>query len=134
LPEQRTGKVAATPAAPPKSQLDQAIDALVIGRNPDPFRPAWSASGRHACRPPLGHRAFHPGAISAAIRFLDSPTVIEATKLRPDGFFEATLPETQQDRPRQPPIAFNIALPPAPPSSSTTPTPSLSFLANSICT
>jgi 1,4-alpha-glucan branching enzyme len=99
LPDQRTGKATAASAAPPKSQLNQAIDALVLGRNPDPF----ALLGPHHVDTPTGRRwvirAFHPGAISAAIRFLNSPSIVEATKLRPDGFFEATLPETQQDRP-----------------------------------
>ncbi len=99
LPEQRTGKTAAAPAAPPKSQTDQAIDALVIGRHSDPF----ALLGPHDVETPTGHRwvirMFHPGALSAAVRFIESQTVIEATKLRPEGFFEATLPDTQQERP-----------------------------------
>jgi 1,4-alpha-glucan branching enzyme len=99
LPEQRASKIAATAAAPPKSQLDLAIDALVIGRNSDPF----ALLGPHKIETPSGPRwvirAFHPGATSATIRFTDSQTTIAANKLRPEGFFEATLPETQQDHP-----------------------------------
>jgi len=99
LPEQRIEKAVAKSAAPPKSQLDQAIDALVIGRNSDPF----ALLGPHAVDTPAGRRwvvrMFHPGAISATVRFTDSSTAVEATKLRPEGFFEATLPESVQDRP-----------------------------------
>ena len=99
MPEQRIEKAVAKSAAPPKSQLDQAIDALVIGRNSDPF----ALLGPHAVDTPAGRRwvvrMFHPGAISATVRFTDSSTAVEATKLRPEGFFEATLPESVQDRP-----------------------------------
>jgi 1,4-alpha-glucan branching enzyme len=102
LPEQRTGKLAA-PAAPPKSQLDLAIDAVIIGRNSDPF----AVLGPHAVETAAGRRwvirSFHPGAISAAIHFTgaqaQSQPTVEATKLRPEGFFEAALPEYQKDRP-----------------------------------
>src|SRR5258707_3330166 len=99
LPKQRIEKVPAAPATPPKSPLDQAIDAVVVGRNSDPF----ALLGPHQIDTPSGRRwvirAFHPGATSAAIRFSDSRPAIEAAKLRPEGFFEATLPEEQQDRP-----------------------------------
>jgi 1,4-alpha-glucan branching enzyme len=99
LPEQRASKIAAAPAAPPKSQLDLAIDALVSGRNSDPF----ALLGPHKIETPSGPRwvirTFQPGAISAAIRFTELQIVVAANKLRPEGFFEATLPETQQDRP-----------------------------------
>jgi len=43
LPEQRTGKIAAAPAAPPKSQLDLAIDALVSGRHAQSLREYFGA-------------------------------------------------------------------------------------------
>jgi 1,4-alpha-glucan branching enzyme len=99
LPEQRASKAAPAPAAPPKSQLDLAIDALVIGRNSDPF----ALLGPHKIETPSGPRwvirTFHPGASSASIRFMDSHAAIAANKLRPEGFFETTLPETQQERP-----------------------------------
>jgi 1,4-alpha-glucan branching enzyme len=99
LPEQRSTKAAPAPAKAPKSQLDLAIDALVIGRNADPF----ALLGPHKIETPSGPRwvirTFHPGAVAAKIRFIDSQTTIEANKLRPEGFFEATLPETQQERP-----------------------------------
>jgi 1,4-alpha-glucan branching enzyme len=99
LPEHRASKIATAPAAPPKSQLDLAIDAVVSGRNSDPF----ALLGPHKIETPSGPRwvirAFQPGATSAAIRFADSQIAVAANKLRPEGFFEATLPETQQDRP-----------------------------------
>jgi 1,4-alpha-glucan branching enzyme len=106
LPEQSIEKAAAASASPAKSPLDLAIDALVIGRNSDPF----ALLGPHAAETPAGRRwvirMFHPGAISAAIRFTDSQTVVEASKLRPQGFFEANLPETQQERPA--PASYRI--------------------------
>src|SRR5258708_22761432 len=92
-------KAVAAPAGPAKSPLDLAIDSLIIGRNSHPF----ALLGPHAVETPAGPRwvirMFHPGAISASIVFTDSLTVIEATKLRPDGFFEPTLPETAIARP-----------------------------------
>jgi hypothetical protein len=64
-------KAAAAPASSAKSPLDLAIDALVIGRNADPF----GLLGPHAVETPAGRRwvirMFHPAAISAAIRFID---------------------------------------------------------------
>jgi len=106
LPEQRSTKTATAPAKPPKSQLDLAIDALVIGRNADPF----ALLGPHPVETPSGNRwvlrTFHPGAVSASIRFADAQTAMAANKLRPEGFFEATLPETQQDRPA--PASYRI--------------------------
>jgi 1,4-alpha-glucan branching enzyme len=99
LPEQRASKATPAPVTPPKSQLDLAIDAVIIGRNSDPF----ALLGPHKVETPSGPRwvirAFHPDATSATIRFTDSHTAIAANKLRPEGFFEATLPETQQQRP-----------------------------------
>ena len=69
MPEQRTEKAVAKPAATQKSPLDQAIDALVIGRNSDPF----ALLGPHQVDAPPGRRwvirMFHPGATTAAIRF-----------------------------------------------------------------
>src|SRR5258708_12936671 len=95
-------KAAAAPASPAKSPLDLAIDSLVIGRNSDPF----ALLGPHEVETSAGRRwvirVFHPGAISAAIRFVDSQTEIEATKLRPHGFFEPNLPETHQNHPAPP--------------------------------
>jgi 1,4-alpha-glucan branching enzyme len=111
LPEQRASKAAPAPATPPKSQLDLAIDALVIGRNSDPF----GLLGPHKIETPAGPRwvirTFHPGAVSASIRFTDSQTSIAATKLRSEGFFEATLPETQQERPAPNSYRIQFAFP-----------------------
>jgi len=80
LPEQRIEKAPAAPATPPKSPLDQAIDAVVTGRNSDPF----AILGLHHIDTPAGRRwvirMFHPGATSAAIRFSDSRPAIEAAK------------------------------------------------------
>jgi len=99
LPEQRTQKVAVASAAPPKSRFDLAVDAVVIGRHSDPF----GILGPHAIETPTGRRwvvrVFHPGIAGVSIRFPGSSTVIEAKKLRPEGFFEATLPEAQNEAP-----------------------------------
>jgi len=101
LPDQSTRKLAAAPAAPAKSQLELAIDAIIIGRNADPF----AVLGPHQVETPAGARwvirSFHPAAISAAIHFTGAPSrpAIEATKIRPEGFFEAALPESQKERP-----------------------------------
>jgi 1,4-alpha-glucan branching enzyme len=72
---------------------------LIIGRHSDPF----SLLGPHATETPAGRRwlirIFHPGAAEASIRLLHSSAVVEAKKLRPEGFFEAALPETQTEAP-----------------------------------
>jgi 1,4-alpha-glucan branching enzyme len=100
LPEQTTQKLAiAAPTAPAKSPFDLAVDAMVVGRHSDPF----AILGPHQIETPTGKRwtirVFHPGIASVSIRFLDSGTIVDAIKLRADGFFEATLPEAQAEAP-----------------------------------
>ena len=99
MPEQSTQKVALAPATPHKSPFDLAVDAIVIGRHSDPF----SILGPHQVETQTGKRwairVFHPGIASVSIRFIDSGAIVDAIKLRPDGFFEATLPVTQQEAP-----------------------------------
>src|SRR5256885_7844881 len=91
--------MSAATASAPRSQTDLAIDALLIGRHSDPF----ALLGPHAIDAPEGRRwvirVFHPGVSGVSIAFAGSPTAIEAKKLRPEGFFEASLPETQNEAP-----------------------------------
>jgi 1,4-alpha-glucan branching enzyme len=99
VPEQRTGSTASAPASSAKTQLDAAIDALVIGRHSDPF----SLLGPHQIETPSGQRwvirAFHPGVAGVSVRFQDSSSTVEAKKIRREGFFEAELPQSQIERP-----------------------------------
>src|SRR5262249_17982956 len=44
-------------------------------------------------------RFFHPRAASAKVSVSGVPAAIEAKKIRPEGLFEAVLPETYRDRP-----------------------------------
>jgi 1,4-alpha-glucan branching enzyme len=84
----------------PNPHLDAQIDALIVGRHADPF----AVLGPHRVSPPSGAsrwviRVFRPGASAAWILLHDGSEPIPATRLRPDGFFEAALPESVQDRP-----------------------------------
>jgi 1,4-alpha-glucan branching enzyme len=99
VPEKRAEATAAGQASVVKSQIDTQIDALVSGRNADPF----AVLGPQPIETPSGHRwvirAFQPGAAAASVVFSGLATAIEAKKLRPEGFFEAALPDTFRDRP-----------------------------------
>ena len=82
---------------PSSAHLNAQIDALISGRHADPFavlgpHPAPSGHGWHI-------RVFRPGASEAAILFHGLGETILATKLRPEGFFEAVLPESVQHHP-----------------------------------
>jgi 1,4-alpha-glucan branching enzyme len=111
LPEQRTQKAAGAAASTQKSQFDLAVDALLVGRNADPF----ALLGPHAIETSAGRRwvirVFHPGIASVSIAFPKASTALEARKLRPEGFFEGTLPETQQEAPA--PASYRIVYRPA---------------------
>jgi 1,4-alpha-glucan branching enzyme len=106
LPEQRTERAAVAAGSTQKSPFDLAVDALVVGRNADPF----ALLGPHAIETSAGRRwvirVFHPGIASVSIAFPESSTAIEAKKVRPEGFFEATLPETRQEAPA--PASYRI--------------------------
>ena len=111
MPEQHTGtdptKATSTsgaagtsaPASSAKTQLDAAIDALVIGRHSDPF----ALLGPHQIETSSGKRwvirIFHPGVAGVSVRFADSSSLVEAKKIRREGFFETELPESQKERP-----------------------------------
>jgi 1,4-alpha-glucan branching enzyme len=99
VPEKRSGATASGQAGAPRSQLDAQIDALLAGRHADPFavlgpQPVETASARHWVI-----RFFHPGIATAGVLLSGLPTAIEAKKIRPEGFFEAALPDTHKDRP-----------------------------------
>ena len=98
MPEDRPQTVA-PPAGASESTKDAQIDALIAGRHADPF----SLLGPHPVWSPLGHRFvirfFLPRAAEASILLQGTSQPIEARKLRPEGFFEAALPETCQAPP-----------------------------------
>ena len=106
MPE--NNKSAATPqasaSAPAKNaqmdaQWNAQIDALLAGRCADPF----ALLGPHPVWPPAGHgwtvRFFRPGAADASVLLKGVAEPIAARRLRPEGFFEATLPDSQQTAP-----------------------------------
>ena len=99
MPEERTS--ASTAAAPSSSDArrDEQIDALIAGRHADPF--SWL--GPHPFWSPAGHRCvirfFQPRAAEASILLHGAPQPIPGQKLRPEGFFEAVLPESCQGPP-----------------------------------
>jgi 1,4-alpha-glucan branching enzyme len=100
-------KSAAAARRAPNPHLDAQVDALVLGRHADPF----SVLGPHRVSPPSGAahwviRVFRPGASAAWILLQGVAEPISATRLRPEGFFEAVLPESLQDRPA--PTAYRI--------------------------
>ncbi len=101
-------KSAATPqasaSAPAKNaqvdaQLNARVDALLAGRCADPF----ALLGPHPIWPPAGHgwvvRFFRPGAADASVLLNGVSEPIPARRLRPEGFFEVTLPDSQQTAP-----------------------------------
>ncbi len=99
MPEQRSGAAASGQAGAPRSPLDGQIDALLAGHHADPFallgpQPVETASGRRWVI-----RFFHPGIAAADILLAGSQGAIEAKKIRPEGFFEAALPDSYKDRP-----------------------------------
>ena len=89
----------AAPASAPDSNKDALIDAVLAGRCADPF----AVLGPHPIWSPLGHgwaiRFFRPGAADASVVVQGLPAPIPAHKLRPEGFFEAALPDSHQGSP-----------------------------------
>ncbi|HET8966914.1 MAG TPA: hypothetical protein VFN20_11900, partial [Candidatus Acidoferrum sp.] len=80
-------------------ELDARINALLAGRNADPF----ALLGPHAVSNGWAIRFFLPWASEASIVFKNpahSPAKIaDAVKLRPEGFFEAVWPSDQPTAP-----------------------------------
>jgi 1,4-alpha-glucan branching enzyme len=99
VPEQRTGTPAGAQASSGTSQVDAQIDALLSGNNSDPF----ALLGPQPVDTPTGRRwvirFFHPRTSSARVLVSGLSEPFEAKKRRPEGFFEATLPDTYHDRP-----------------------------------
>src|SRR5690242_4950761 len=89
-----------------ETRLDSQIDALLAGRHADPF----SVLGPHPIWSPLGHgwaiRFFRPDAAEASVLLEGATEPIPARRLRPEGFFEATLPDSHQGAP--PPNSYRI--------------------------
>ena len=79
----------------PDPQFEAAIDALLSGRHADPF----SILGPHPSGAGWVIRFFRPGAREGSVLLEGVAGQIHATKLRPDGFFEAGLPAELHDRP-----------------------------------
>jgi 1,4-alpha-glucan branching enzyme len=90
---------AAAPSSAAQTHLEGQIDALLSGRNADPFatlgpQPVETGAGRRWVI-----RFYNPNAASAKVTVVGVPGAIEAKRRRPEGLFEATLPETYKDRP-----------------------------------
>ena len=99
MPEERPPQAVAPTSGASESQKSSQIDALVTGRHADPF----SLLGPHPVWTPAGQRCvirfFQPHAGETRILLEGSPQPVAARKLRPEGFFEATLPESQKGPP-----------------------------------
>ncbi len=97
-----------SPAAPfaASSDLKERINALLAGRNPDPF----GVLGPHRVPEGWAIRFLIPWASEASIVFknpANSPAKIaDAVKLRPEGLFEAAWPSNQQTAPE--PSSYKI--------------------------
>jgi 1,4-alpha-glucan branching enzyme len=82
------------------------VDALLAARNADPF----GVLGPHPADSPQGRRwsirAFHPRAVEAQILLQNGADAIPMSRLREQGFFEATLPDTSDHPP--PPSSYRL--------------------------
>jgi 1,4-alpha-glucan branching enzyme len=92
------------PADGPDKILARSIDALVVGRNADPF----SLLGPHPVSGGWAIRFFLPWAAEASIALSSGAAerpavamakVVDAVKLRPEGFFEASFLSSQTTAP-----------------------------------
>src|SRR5437016_5677497 len=112
LPEHHAAASPSTPIAPRDPRLHSQIDAMVTGRHSDPF----SFLGPHPVDGGWAVRFFLPWAEEARISFETRPSenapasnkVVEAVKLRPEGFFEAVLPTGDTSPP--PPGIYRIQI------------------------
>jgi 1,4-alpha-glucan branching enzyme len=95
LSEHHAAASHSTPLVPCDARLHSQIDAVVTGRHSDPF----GLLGPHAVDGGWAVRFFLPWADEARIAYETRPSenaparskVVEAVKLRPEGFFEAVL-------------------------------------------
>jgi 1,4-alpha-glucan branching enzyme len=98
-------QIVPNPSKPPADgNLARRIDAVVAGRKADPF----STLGPHRTGEGWAIRFFLPWADQASVALrgvtvnkltVPPPVLMEATKLRPEGFFEAVFPTQQADAP-----------------------------------
>ena len=99
MPEPRTEKTAPRETNAAQAKIDAQIDAILSARNADPF----AVLGPQPVATPAGPRwvirFFDPHAYSATLSGPGIPNNLEAQKRRPEGLFEATLPETYKDKP-----------------------------------
>jgi 1,4-alpha-glucan branching enzyme len=115
LAEETIGSLPPTPNGSPRDTTEKAlarsIDALVSGRNTDPF----ALLGPHPVSGGWAIRFFLPWAAEASISLnslaADRPPVamakvVDAVKLRPEGFFEATFLSSQTTAPA--PASYKI--------------------------
>jgi 1,4-alpha-glucan branching enzyme len=87
------------PASLSDPNAEAQIDALLAGRHADPF----ALLGPHPISSPTDQtwaiRFFRPGAAEVSVLLHGESEAIPARHLRPEGFFEATLPGTHQYAP-----------------------------------
>jgi 1,4-alpha-glucan branching enzyme len=104
LPEHHAAASHSKSIAPRDPRLDSQIDALVTGRHSDPF----AFLGPHPADGGWAVRCLIPWAAEARISWQPAPSgdaapssrvLVEAAKLRPEGFFEALLPSNQASAP-----------------------------------
>ena len=99
MPEPRTEKTAPRETNAAQVKVDAQIDAVLSARNADPF----AVLGPQPVATPAGPRwvirFFDPHAYSATVSGPGIPNNLEAQKRRPEGLFEATLPDTYKDKP-----------------------------------
>src|SRR5882724_1664583 len=98
-------QIVPNPSKPPiDGNLARRIDAVVAGRNADPF----STLGPHRTGDGWAIRFFLPWADQASVALrgvtvnkltIPPPVLMEAIKLRPEGFFEAVFPTQQAGAP-----------------------------------
>jgi 1,4-alpha-glucan branching enzyme len=100
----KTPAATSLPAESPEKALARSIDALVVGRNSDPF----SLLGPHPVSGGWTIRFFLPWAAEASIALHSAAAerppiamakVVDAEKLRPEGFFEASFLSSQTTAP-----------------------------------
>ncbi|MGH9743979.1 MAG: 1,4-alpha-glucan branching protein GlgB [Candidatus Acidiferrum sp.] len=90
------------------SHREAQIDALISGRSADPF----AVLGPHASSSPTGYGLtisfFRPHAADAWVVLQDGSEPISARRGRPEGFFEVSLPNSQQSQPA--PTSYRIRI------------------------
>ena len=99
MPEPRIESSASPEIVAAQAKVDTQIDALLSARNSDPFALLGPQPVATTAGPRWVIRFFDPHAYSATISGPGIPDALEARKRRPEGLFEATLPETYKDRP-----------------------------------